>query len=132
MPQDPLNATFAALADPTRRAMLSRLASGEATVNQLAAPFHLTQPSISKPLKVLAPAGLISPGRPRRRSADAAAAFGTGPAAAAGAMGRDLPSPLGRQLRPSRCPSEGGRSHRYERQAQCRQVTTLTLRMRPS
>jgi len=66
MAQDPLDATFAALADPTRRAMLSRLARGEATVNQLAAPFRLTQPSISKHLKVLERAGLISRGRAAR------------------------------------------------------------------
>jgi DNA-binding transcriptional ArsR family regulator len=66
MAQDPLDATFAALADPTRRAMLARLARGEATVNQLAAPFHLTQPSISKHLKVLEGAGLISRGRAAR------------------------------------------------------------------
>ena len=55
--------TFAALADPTRRAILARLAQGEATVNELAAPFHLTQPSISKHLKVLERAGLISRSR---------------------------------------------------------------------
>jgi len=63
MRQDQLDATFAALADPTRRAILSRLAKGEATVNQLAAPFNMTQPSISKHLKVLERAGLISRGR---------------------------------------------------------------------
>jgi DNA-binding transcriptional ArsR family regulator len=60
---DPLSTTFSALADPTRRAILARLASGEATVNELAAPFDLTQPSISKHLKVLERAGLISRGR---------------------------------------------------------------------
>ena len=60
---DPLSQTFAALADPTRRAMLARLAAGEATVNELAEPFHLAQPSISKHLKVLERAGLISRGR---------------------------------------------------------------------
>lgn len=58
-----LDATFAALADPTRRAILARLARGEATVNELAAPFNLAQPSISKHLKVLERAGLISRGR---------------------------------------------------------------------
>jgi DNA-binding transcriptional ArsR family regulator len=63
MRKDQLDATFAALADPTRRAILSRLAKGEATVNQLAAPFNMTQPSISKHLKVLERAGLISRGR---------------------------------------------------------------------
>ena len=60
---DRFDTTFAALADPTRRAILARLAQGEATVNELAAPFHLTQPSISKHLKVLERAGLISRSR---------------------------------------------------------------------
>jgi DNA-binding transcriptional ArsR family regulator len=54
-----LNASFAALADPTRRAILSRLAAGEATVNELAEPFDMTQPAISQHLKVLEEAGLI-------------------------------------------------------------------------
>ncbi len=58
-----LDATFAALADPTRRAILARLASGEASVTQLAKPFSMTQPAISKHLKVLERAGLISRGR---------------------------------------------------------------------
>jgi DNA-binding transcriptional ArsR family regulator len=60
---NPLDRTLAALADPTRRAILARLASGEATVMELAAPFDMTQPSISKHLKVLERAGLISRGR---------------------------------------------------------------------
>ncbi|WP_457332910.1 ArsR/SmtB family transcription factor [Rhizobacter sp. P5_C2] len=60
---DVLDLTFAALADPTRRAMLARLASGEATVNELAQPFALSQPAISKHLKVLERAGLISRSR---------------------------------------------------------------------
>src|SRR5215831_9685536 len=55
-----LDATFAALADPTRRAILARLAWGEATVNELAEPFAMSQPAISKHLKVLERAGLIS------------------------------------------------------------------------
>ncbi len=63
MSPDRLNRTFAALADPTRRAIVARLASGEATVNELAEPFDMTQPSISKHLKVLERAGLISRGR---------------------------------------------------------------------
>ncbi len=63
MTPDTLNKAFAALADPTRRAIVARLASGEATVNELAAPFDMTQPSISKHLKVLERAGLISRGR---------------------------------------------------------------------
>lgn len=67
MAQDRLNATFAALADPTRRAILARLASGEADVTELARPFDLTQPTISKHLKVLDEAGLISSGRDGQR-----------------------------------------------------------------
>jgi DNA-binding transcriptional ArsR family regulator len=62
-----LNATFAALADPTRRAILARLASGEATVNQLAEPFDMSQPAISKHLKVLERAGLIVAGQDAQR-----------------------------------------------------------------
>ena len=62
-----LDATFAALADPTRRAILARLASGEASVNELAAPFDMTQPAISKHLRVLERAGLISRGRDAQR-----------------------------------------------------------------
>jgi DNA-binding transcriptional ArsR family regulator len=58
-----LDTTFAALADPTRRAILARLASGEATVSQLAEPFEMSGPAISKHLKVLEHAGLISRGR---------------------------------------------------------------------
>jgi DNA-binding transcriptional ArsR family regulator len=62
-----LDATFAALADPTRRAILARLATGEATVMDLAKPFDLSQPTISKHLKVLERAGLISRGRDATR-----------------------------------------------------------------
>ena len=64
---DRLDATFAALADPTRRAILSRLASGELSVNELAKPFKMSQPAISKHLKVLERAGLISRGRDGQR-----------------------------------------------------------------
>jgi DNA-binding transcriptional ArsR family regulator len=64
---DRLDATFAALADPTRRAILARLASGEASVLELAEPFDMTQPAISKHLKVLERAGLISRGRDAQR-----------------------------------------------------------------
>ena len=64
-PSQRLDATFAALADPTRRAILARLASGEASVTELAQPFAMSQPAISKHLKVLERAGLIS----RRRDA---------------------------------------------------------------
>jgi DNA-binding transcriptional ArsR family regulator len=62
-----LDATFAALADPTRRAILARLASGEASVTDLARPFAMSQPAISKHLKVLERAGLISRGRQAQR-----------------------------------------------------------------
>ena len=64
---DPLDATFAALADPTRRAILARLVSGAATVNELAEPFAMTQPAVSKHLKVLERAGLISRERDGQR-----------------------------------------------------------------
>jgi len=60
---DPLSETFGALADPTRRAILARLASGEASVTELAEPFAMSMPAISKHLKVLERAGLISRGR---------------------------------------------------------------------
>ena len=63
MPTDPLSATFFALADPTRRAILERLTSGEASVTELAAPFAMSLPAISKHLKVLERAGLITRGR---------------------------------------------------------------------
>lgn len=61
--EDPLGRTLSALADPTRRAILARLAQGEATVNEIAAPFQIALPSISRHLKVLESAGLISRGR---------------------------------------------------------------------
>src|SRR3954465_12365444 len=64
---DRLDATFAALADPTRRAILARLASGEASGMELAAPFAMSQPAISRHLKVLEQAGLISRGRAAQR-----------------------------------------------------------------
>jgi DNA-binding transcriptional ArsR family regulator len=67
MSLDLLDATFAALADPTRRAILARLATGEATVTELAEPFAMSQPAISKHLKVLERAGLISRGRDAQR-----------------------------------------------------------------
>ncbi|WP_188197687.1 ArsR/SmtB family transcription factor [Nonomuraea sp. SYSU D8015] len=63
MPDDQLSLTFAALADPTRRAILARLAEGEATVNELAEPFDMSLQAVSKHLKVLERAGLISRGR---------------------------------------------------------------------
>ena len=63
MPLDPLSSTLSALADPTRRAMLARLSKGEATVNELAEPFAMSLPAISKHLKVLERAKLISRSR---------------------------------------------------------------------
>lgn len=76
MTVDQLSTTFAALADPTRRAILARLAEGEATVNELAEPFPMTLQAVSKHLKVLERAGLIARGRskqlrPSRLQADA-------------------------------------------------------------
>lgn len=65
--EDLLDRTFGALADPTRRAILARLASGEASVGELAAPFEMSLPAVSKHLKVLERAGLISRGRERQR-----------------------------------------------------------------
>jgi DNA-binding transcriptional ArsR family regulator len=62
-PPDPLSRTFAALADPTRRAILARLADGDLTVNELAKPFNITLQAVSKHLKVLETAGLITRGR---------------------------------------------------------------------
>jgi DNA-binding transcriptional ArsR family regulator len=63
MPSDRLSAVFSALADPTRRAILARLSTGEASVTELAAPFAMSLPAVSKHLKVLERAGLISRGR---------------------------------------------------------------------
>lgn len=67
MPAARLDATFSALADPTRRAIIARLAKGEATVTELAAPFRMSQPAVSKHLKVLEKAGLITRGRDAQR-----------------------------------------------------------------
>jgi len=66
MHTDPLSATFAALADPTRRAILARLAAGEATVAELSEPFDITPPAVTKHLKVLQRAGLIVQGREKQ------------------------------------------------------------------
>jgi DNA-binding transcriptional ArsR family regulator len=63
VPTDPLSSIFAALADPTRRAILARLASGEASVGELSRPFQMSQPAVSKHLKVLERAGLIARNR---------------------------------------------------------------------
>ena len=66
-PSDRLDATFLALADPTRRAMLARLAAWEASVTELARPFDISQPAVSKHLKILERAGLIAVGRDAQR-----------------------------------------------------------------
>jgi DNA-binding transcriptional ArsR family regulator len=66
-PSEQLDLTFTALADPTRRAILARLAGGEATVNELAEPFDISQPAISRHLKVLERAGLVTRGRDATR-----------------------------------------------------------------
>ena len=63
MPADPLSSTFSALADPTRRAILARLASGDCSVTELAEPFEISLPAVSRHLRVLERAGLISRGR---------------------------------------------------------------------
>ena len=94
-----LNATFAALADPTRRAILARLATGEASVMELAEPFDMSQPAISKHLKVLERAGLVVPGqdaqrRPRKLNAEAAVRCV--------ALDRDLSQALGSRVRAPR------------------------------
>lgn len=75
MPADPLSLTLSALADPTRRAIVARLAQGEATVSELAAPFAMSMPAVSKHLRVLERAGLVEQGReaqfrPRRLRPD--------------------------------------------------------------
>jgi DNA-binding transcriptional ArsR family regulator len=67
MPADQLSATFAALADPNRRAILARLVAGETTASELAKPFKISGPAVSKHLKVLGRAGLISRGREAQR-----------------------------------------------------------------
>src|SRR3954465_14542013 len=104
MSEDGLSSTFAALADPTRRAILARLAQGEANVGELAEPFAMSLPAVSKHLKVLQRAGLIEHGRrPNRAGPPGAVAALPPPARAAqGSRGLDgAVSPLlGRKLRP--------------------------------
>ena len=99
MAVDELSETFAALADPTRRAILGRLAEGEATVTELAEPFPITVQAVSKHLKVLEHAGLITRGRTAQlrpsRLAERAAQGG-------GRLARAIPSLLGGRLRPAR------------------------------
>ena len=108
MAADRLSLVFGALADPTRRALLTRLTEGEATVAELAAPFRVSQPAISRHLKVLETAGLISRTRPRcdRLAGSLPAVLGQEPRAARrparGAAGRPGEGPVAR-----RGPSEG-------------------------
>ena len=92
-----LDATFAALADPTRRAILARLTLGEASVTELAAPFAMSQPAISKHLKVLARAGLVTRGRDAQRRPCRLEAKS---ARRRSRMARALPGCLGGELRP--------------------------------
>ena len=96
-----LDATFAALADPTRRAILARLASGEASVAELAEPFDMTQPAVSKHLRVLERAGLISRGRDAQRRPSRLEAK---PLEEAVRVARELPQVLGGPLRAPRRP----------------------------
>ena len=92
MTQDRLSATLAALADPTRRAILARLAAGEATVGELAAPFAMSLPAVSRHLKVL---GARRADRARPRGAVAALPAGAGAAARGRRLARELPPVLG-------------------------------------
>ncbi len=103
MPIDQLSITFAALADPTKRAILARLSQGQAAVLDLAKPFNITLPAVSKPLKVLEKAGLI--GRPRQ-SALAAVHLSSQAVAGCSSMDRGLPQVLGGKFRSSRRLSE--------------------------
>ncbi len=101
MTEDRLDAAFAALADPTRRAIVSRLAEGDATVSELAAPFPMSLPGVSKHLKVLERSGLIS----RRRDAQFRPCHLEVDALdGAARLDRPAPAHLGRALRQARCP----------------------------
>ena len=92
MPTDQLSTTFAALADPTRRAILARLVSGECSVSELAEPFDMSMPAVSKHLRVLERAGLIA----RRREAQwRHCRIEAGPLKGGGRLGRALPAHLG-------------------------------------
>ena len=94
---DRLDRTFGALADPTRRAILARLAKGEASVTELAEPFEMSLPAVSKHLKVLEHAGLVLRGRERRWRP----ALPGDPAQGGRRVDRPVPPLLGRALRPS-------------------------------
>ena len=99
MTADRLTTTFAALADPTRRAILHRLATGEASVQELAEPFDMSLPAISKHLKVLERAGLISRSRDAQRRP---CRIEAGPLKEATRWMEKLPALLGGELRPAR------------------------------
>ena len=94
---DALSATFSALADPTRRAILARLATGKTSVTELAEPFEMSMPAISKHLKVLERAGLIARGREAQWPLPA----GTRAAEASVGLDRELSPLLGIKLRPA-------------------------------
>ena len=96
--EDRLSETFAALANPTRRAILARLARGEATVNELAAPFELTLPAISKHIKALERAGLVTRGHLAQYRP---CALDATPLATVVDLGRAVPPHLGKPLRPN-------------------------------
>ena len=98
MAVDQLSIVFGALADPTRRAILARLTTGDANVAELAAPFHISQPAISKHLKVLEEAGLIS----RHREATARLSHLEAAPLREATHGWPLPRVLGRELRSTR------------------------------
>ena len=96
MDSDALSLTFSALADPTRRGILARLAEGEATVNQLAEPFDLKLPTVSKHLKVLQRAGLVTQGR---KAQWRPCRLELAPLREVDRLGGALPAHLGRALR---------------------------------
>ena len=96
---DALSATFAALADPTRRAILARLAEGEATVTELARPFRMTLPGVSKHLKVLQQAGLVVQGREAQWRP---CRIEPARLEEASAVDRAVPQPVGGAARPAR------------------------------
>ena len=98
MSTDQLSATFAALADPTRRAILARLVTGECSVTELAEPFDMSLPAVSKHLRVLERAGLIA----RGREAQWRPCRSRPPPQRGGRVGRGLPRDLGEALRPPR------------------------------
>jgi DNA-binding transcriptional ArsR family regulator len=110
---DPLSQTFSALADPTRRAILARLATGAATVGDLAEPFDMSLPAVSRHLKVLTEAGLIE------RHTVAALQPARRRFSCCRRLDGDLPPVLGAAVRPARRLSQAHRAQAFERKAQC-------------